>query len=139
MTDLVLLANVIAINCCSKLHTVSRYSTTSPNLLPDDQILDWSKLNQSADDNFEFEVNSESSLFASNFSFFQSVFKRLVFQGRQNVSLCGNGLIQILRCENKLNQCREEVLSKQCLAVAFPANISRRIASLTPVERFSLR
>ena len=62
MTDLVLLANVIAINCCSKLHTVSRYSTTSPNPLPDDQILDWSKLNQSADDNFEFEVNSESSL-----------------------------------------------------------------------------
>ena len=28
------------------------------NPLPDDKILDWSKLNQSADDNFEFGVNS---------------------------------------------------------------------------------
>ena len=28
------------------------------NPLPDDKILDWSKLQQSADDNFEFAVNS---------------------------------------------------------------------------------
>ena len=28
------------------------------NLLPDDKILDWSKLKQSADNNFEFDVNS---------------------------------------------------------------------------------
>ena len=28
------------------------------NPLPDDKILDWSKLKQSADDNFEFDVNS---------------------------------------------------------------------------------
>ena len=31
----------------------------------------------------------------SNFSFSHSVFKMLVSQGRQNVSLCGNGLIKI--------------------------------------------
>ena len=34
-----------------KLHPVSI------NPLPDDKILDWSKLKQSADDNFEFDVN----------------------------------------------------------------------------------
>ena len=28
------------------------------NPLPDNQLLDWSKLKQSADDNFEFDVNS---------------------------------------------------------------------------------
>ena len=28
------------------------------NPLPDDKILDWSKLKKSADDNFEFDVNS---------------------------------------------------------------------------------
>ena len=28
------------------------------NPLPDDKILDWSKLKRSADDNFEFDVNS---------------------------------------------------------------------------------
>ena len=31
------------------------------NPLPDDKILDWSKLKQSADDNFEFDVNSRKS------------------------------------------------------------------------------
>ena len=34
----------------------------------------------------------EKLLITSNFSFSHSVFKRLVSQGRQNVSLCGNGL-----------------------------------------------
>ena len=34
----------------------------------------------------------EKLLVASNFSFSHSVFKRLVSQGRQKVSLCGNGL-----------------------------------------------
>ena len=29
------------------------------NPLPDDKILDWSKLKQSAEDNFEFDVNSK--------------------------------------------------------------------------------
>ena len=35
----------------------------------------------------------EKLLVTSNFSFSHSVFKRLVSQGRQKVSLCGNGLI----------------------------------------------
>ena len=37
----------------------------------------------------------EKLLVASNFSFSHSVFKRLVSQGHQKASLCGNGLIQI--------------------------------------------
>ena len=32
---------------------------------------------------------------ASNFFFSHSVFKRLVSQGRQKVSLCGNGLTRL--------------------------------------------
>ena len=32
------------------------------NPLPDEKILDWSKLKQSADDNFEFKEIAESSL-----------------------------------------------------------------------------
>ena len=35
----------------------------------------------------------EKLLVTSNFSFSHSVFKRFVSQGRQKVSLCGNGLI----------------------------------------------
>ena len=34
----------------------------------------------------------EKLLVKNNFSFSHSVFKRLVSQGRQKVSLCGNGL-----------------------------------------------
>ena len=34
----------------------------------------------------------EKMLVTSNFSFSHSVFKRLVSQGRQKVSVCGNGL-----------------------------------------------
>ena len=34
----------------------------------------------------------EKLLVTSNFSFSHSVFKRVVSQGHQNVSLCGNGL-----------------------------------------------
>ena len=35
----------------------------------------------------------EKLVVTSNFSFSHSVFERLVFQGRQKVSLCGNGLM----------------------------------------------
>ena len=35
----------------------------------------------------------EKLLVTSNFSFYHSVFKRLVSQGHQKVSLCGNGLM----------------------------------------------
>ena len=83
------------------------YPLFSFNPLPDDKILDESKLKKSADDNFEFDVNSrkfskqvelenalskEEIARQSNFSFSHSVFKRLVSEGRQKVSLCGNGL-----------------------------------------------
>ena len=39
----------------------------------------------------------EKLLVTSNFSFSHSVFKRLVSQGRQKVSLCGNGLTSICK------------------------------------------
>ena len=70
------------------------------NPLPDD------KLKEFADDNFKFDENGRKLskqventvgkgefLVMSNFSFSHSVFKRLVSQGRQKVSLCGNGLM----------------------------------------------
>ena len=72
---------------------------------PNDKILDWSKLKQSADDNFQFDENSRKfSKQVENtvgkgqiaryeqFLLFHSVFKQLVSQGRQKVSLSGNGL-----------------------------------------------
>ena len=37
----------------------------------------------------------EKLLVTSNFSFFHGVFKRLVSQGHQKVSLCGNGLMAL--------------------------------------------
>ena len=74
--------------------------------LPDDKILDWSKLKQSADDNFECDVNSRkfSKLVEKTvgkgeiacyeqFLLFPQCFQKACFQGRQKVSLCGNGLI----------------------------------------------
>ena len=60
-----------------------------------------------ADDNFKFDENrklykqventweKEKLLVTSNFSFFHSVFKRLVSKGRQKVSLCGSGLTDL--------------------------------------------
>ena len=70
------------------------------------KIVDSSKLKEFANDNFKFDENGrklskrvENTVGrreiarTSNFSFSYSVFKRLVSQGRQKVSLCGNGLI----------------------------------------------
>ena len=74
------------------------------NSLPDDKILDRSKLKQSADNNFEFDVISrkfsklventvdKGEIAYEQFLLFPQCFKRLVPQGRQKVSLCGNGL-----------------------------------------------
>ena len=89
----------------TSIFILSNHVSYTFNPLPDNKILDWSKLKQSADDNFEFDVNSrkfsrlvkntvvkEKLLVTSNFSFSHSVFKRLVSQGRQKVSICGNGL-----------------------------------------------
>ena len=82
----------------------SAYSVSIP--ITRRQILDSSKLKEFADDNFKFDENGsklskrventwekEKSLVTGNFSFSHSVFKRLVSQGHQKVSLCGNGLI----------------------------------------------
>ena len=43
----------------------------------------------------------EKLLVTSNFSFSHSVFKRLVSQGRQKVSLCGNGLKKLIVAPHK--------------------------------------
>ena len=66
------------------------------NPLPDDKILDWSKLKQTAEDNFKFDENGrklskrvENTVGKGEIARYE---KRLVSQGRQKVSLCGNGL-----------------------------------------------
>ena len=69
-------------------------------------MLDSSELKEFADDKFKFDENGrklskrvntlwekEKLLIMSYFSFSHSVCKRPVSQGRQKVSLCGNGLI----------------------------------------------
>ena len=69
------------------------------------QILDSSKLKEFADDNFKFDENGEKVIQMGRntvgkgeiaryeqFLLSHSVFKRLVSQRRQKVSLCGNGL-----------------------------------------------
>ena len=81
------------------------------------QILDSSKLKEFADGNFKSDENGrklskwvllktlwekEKLLVMSNFSFFHSVFKRLVSQGRQKVSLCGNVLSSAIACKSSL-------------------------------------
>ena len=78
---------------------------SSVNPLPDHKVLDSSQLKGFADDNFKFEENSRE-LFKpventvgkgeiaryEQFLLFPQCFQRLVSQGRQKVSLCGNGL-----------------------------------------------
>ena len=75
------------------------------NPLPDDKILDWSKLKQIADDilkciqyekqvpyRVENIVRKEKLLVTSNFSFSHNVFHSYISLVQQNVVLCGNGL-----------------------------------------------
>ena len=57
---------------------------------------------------------AESWLVTSNFSFSHSVFKRLVSQGRQKVSLCGNGLSK----ERNDRLVRIEIFADKNLTVA---------------------
>ena len=61
-------------------------------------MLDSSKLKEFADDNFKFDENGrklfkrvENTVGKGEIARY-SVFKRFVSQGRQKVSLCGNGL-----------------------------------------------
>ena len=69
------------------------------------QILDWSKLKQSADDNFKFDENiRQFSKWVENtvdkgenaryeqFLLFPQCFQKACFPGHQKVSLCENGL-----------------------------------------------
>ena len=58
-------------------------SRKTPNPLPDDKISNWSKLKQSADDIFEFDVNSRNFSKLVENPLGKGVFKRLVSQGRQ--------------------------------------------------------
>ena len=51
------------------------------------------KMAESYPNGYKTLWEKEKLLITSNFSFSLSVFKRLVSQGRQKVSLCGNGLI----------------------------------------------
>ena len=79
------------------------FSTCNP--LPDDKILDRSKLKQSADHNFKFHENSrkfskqvEKTVGKGEiaryeqFLLFPQGFQKAVSRGRQKVTLCGNGL-----------------------------------------------
>ena len=77
---------------------------SSGPLFPNDNISDWSKLKEFADDNFKFDENGKwkkvlpsgekEKLFrTSNFSLYHSVFRRLVLQTRKNKALFGKGLI----------------------------------------------
>ena len=78
------------------------YENKSVNPLTEDKILDRSKWKQSADDNFEFDVNSKSfSKLVKNtvgiagykqFLLFPQCFQKACSQGHQKVSLCGNRL-----------------------------------------------
>ena len=81
--------------------------TKELNPLPDDKILDETKLKAFADDKLnvtkmvtsvfnrvENIVGKGEIACTSNFSFSHNVFKRLLSQTCQKVSLCGNGVIQ---------------------------------------------
>ena len=86
------------------LQKTSKSHSYHLNPLPDNKILDRSKLKQSTDDNSKFDENSRKfSKLVENtvgkgeivrykqFLLSLSVFKRLVSQGRQKVPLCGDG------------------------------------------------
>ena len=81
---------------------------TAFNQLPDGKILDWSKLKQSADDNFEFDVNSRKfSKLVENtvgkgeiaryeqFLLFPKCFQNACFPGASKCVIVGNGLSRV--------------------------------------------
>ena len=55
-------------------------------------ISNFTKMAESYPNGYKTQWEKKKLLVTSNFSFSHSVFKRLVSQGRQKVSLCGNGL-----------------------------------------------
>ena len=96
------------LNCCLQILSIweipqfCRWAELTHYQMTNFRLL---KLKEFADDNFTFDENGRKSskwventvgkrvlLVTSNFSFSHSVFKRLVSQGHQKASLCGNGL-----------------------------------------------
>ena len=94
-----------------KIHMLlTHYQTTNLRLIQ----------TEFADDNLKYDENGrnlskrvkicwkkEKLLLTSNFSFSHSVFKRLVSQGCQKVSLCGNGLTLYHTVATFNNPCQE--------------------------------
>ena len=86
-----------------------------------------------SDDNFKFDENGRKLskqventvgkgeiVVTSNFSFSHSVFKSLVSQGRQKVSLCGNGL------KNEYYSASKNVLQHTVGSVRLQSSVNRR-------------
>ena len=86
---------------------MSYFLVNRANPLPDDKILDSSKLKEFADDSFKFDENGkklskrvENTLGKGEiapyeqFLLFPQCFQKACFPRRQKVSLCGNGLIK---------------------------------------------
>ena len=84
--------------------------------LPDKKILDWSKLEQIADNISKCIKNGklvphwvrekEKLLVTSNFSCFYNVFLSYISLVRHNTVLCGNGLIVLLYCKQEQQTAR---------------------------------
>ena len=74
---------------------LTHYQTTNFRLFQDfaDNNFKFDKNGRKLSKPVENTVGKEKLLVTSNFFFSHSVFKRLVSQGCQKVSLCGNGLI----------------------------------------------
>ena len=79
-----------------EINSLTHYQTTTFRLFKTERVCrrqfqiwrNWQKVIQMGRKHWE----KEKLFFMSNFSFPNSVFKRLVSQGHQKVSLCGNGL-----------------------------------------------
>ena len=97
------------------------YSLTILNPLPDDEILDWSKLKQSAGDNFEFDVNSKNfSKLVENtegkgeiaryeqFLLFPQCFQKACFPGASKGVFVWEWVIDVLRLVLNLQAFKSE-------------------------------
>ena len=106
------------------------------NPLPDDNILDWSKLKAFADDKLnvtkmiisvfdrvENIVGKGEIACTSNFSFSHNVFKRLLTQRRQKVSLWGNGLTDVEEFERQVKKIRQICPVIDCMVFNAVSNI----------------
>ena len=95
-------AFLVSVSICELTHFLSstHYQTTNFRLCRTERVYrrqfqiwrKWKKVIQTGRKHWE----KEKLVITSSFSFSHSVFKRLVSQGRQKVSLCGNGLIMTI-------------------------------------------